>query len=161
MLGRLLTTLERRKTLLTIEEMVQLLSMPISVDELQQWMHFEKDKYVRSSMQKTETSEVLLLCWEPGQKCPIHNHFDSSSALRVIEGTATETIYQYVNGVLTPQKTHKVSQGEIRVETSDLIHEFGNPPEALSPMITLHVYSPPLPLAKPGSGFAGGKLIAA
>lgn len=47
------------------------------MDEIQAYCHFSQDFYTRNLILRTDDFELLVLCWEPGQITPIHNHSGS------------------------------------------------------------------------------------
>ena len=41
---------------------------------LADYVKFKTDKYARHLVHKDEDFEILIVCWQPGQKAPIHGH---------------------------------------------------------------------------------------
>ncbi len=50
--------------------------------------------YTRNCIAEYEKFELILLCWEKGQKTPIHDHGGEECWVKIIEGEFRETIYQ-------------------------------------------------------------------
>jgi cysteine dioxygenase len=86
---------------------------------------------------------MLVLCWAPGQFSPIHDHAGSTCAVRVIRGTASETVYQQTEHEVLQQTSHWVA-GDVFGGSDGDIHAVGNFAPDDTPLVTLHVYSPPL-----------------
>ncbi len=53
---------------------------------------FDPDVYTRNLIGRTEHYEMLLLCWNVGQKSPIHNHAGQNCWMAVMEGQVQETL---------------------------------------------------------------------
>jgi cysteine dioxygenase len=75
---------------------------------------------------------ALVLCWRPGQASPIHDHLGSACALRVIQGTGTETrFHRRADGTLVEGGTHTYECHRVCGTYDADIH-------------TLHIYTPPM-----------------
>jgi cysteine dioxygenase len=55
---------------------------------------FTPRKYARNLIARSEFAELLLLCWRPGHRTPIHDHGGSIGVVMVCEGLLTETMYE-------------------------------------------------------------------
>ncbi len=136
------------------------LRRPLDIDDVADFIRFDAENYVRNLIVRTDRWELRLLCWKPGQSTTVHSHGGSACAFRVVRGSAVERVLGDRDRVWTP--------GAVIEESSpDLIHQVGNP--GGDPLITLHAYSPPLPVEGPskragyevviaGGGFAGTAL---
>jgi len=109
------------------------------------WWIFDACSYRRNLIRRTPTYEALLLCWQHGQKSPIHDHRGSGCAFRVVEGVVTETIYESEkNSSLVSAATMRwLPPGTICASREWDIHEVANT-QPKADLVTLHVYSPPL-----------------
>lgn len=124
------------------------LDRPIDAEALCAVARFANDRYVRLPMHRTEGFEVRLLCWLPGQSSALHGHGTSACAFRVLRGLATETLLG--GGV------RRIGVGQVVAADSGTVHQVAN--EGPEPLITLHVYSPPLPVDQP-SGPDGRRIV--
>ena len=105
---------------------------------------FHSEKYQRNLLIRTPNFEVLLLCFEPKQGTPIHDHSGSACGVMVIEGTATEVSYEITTtGRLVESGTADLPAGGVVGSQDNDIHSLGNT-QVGERLITLHVYSPPL-----------------
>ncbi|PBC82764.1 MULTISPECIES: cysteine dioxygenase family protein [unclassified Streptomyces] len=77
--------------------------------------------------------EVWLLSWVPGQGSGRHDHGVSSGVLTVLEGELTEH---------TATGPRTLAAGAQRVFAPGYVHEVVN--DALTPAVSLHLYSPGL-----------------
>ncbi len=129
----------------------------LSIDDVAPWIKFDSHNYMRNLVDRGDRWEVRLLCWRPGQTTSLHGHGGSACAFRILRGSAVESVLGRRDRVWAP--------GDVVEESSvDLIHQVGN--AAADPMLTLHAYSPPLPIDAPskregrevvvvGGGFSG------
>ena len=91
-----------------------------------------------------EKFTILLLCWEKGQKSPIHDHSGSNCWVKVLDGEIEECLYDLgEDGISTQLKSKRTfSPGGIAyINDSYGVHKMGNPNED-KVAISLHVYSP-------------------
>ena len=135
----------------------QLKQYSVSKSELAPFIQFNPKHYVRTSILREPRFEILCLCWLPGQFSPIHDHWSSVSTISIISGTATEHLYQYEQDGAVENEIRKLEAGFTYGEEA-LIHKFGNADDSPSPLITLHVYAPPLAQAKEGD-YPGGRIL--
>jgi uncharacterized NAD(P)/FAD-binding protein YdhS len=132
------------------------LAAPITFDDVRGFVSFGDQDYVRALIYRNDELELRLHCWRPGQSSSLHGHGASACAFKIIRGTATETVLGDRDRVWAP--------GGIVVEDQPRLHQVMN--TGSDPLLTLHAYSPPLPVdaASPrrgrdvvivGGGFAG------
>src|SRR4030095_2512649 len=62
--------------------------------EFESSVKFGRDTYRRNLMRSGPAYHALVLCWRNGQRSPIHDHFGSGCAGRVLQGAGTETIFE-------------------------------------------------------------------
>ena len=62
---------------------------------MQPYLGFKAGNYSRHRVMKNEFVEMLVLCWKPGQRTPIHDHNGSHGAVFVHEGILWETMFDY------------------------------------------------------------------
>jgi cysteine dioxygenase len=134
---------------------------------LRPFLHFSDDHYCRNLVHRTGRFDVMLLCWRPGQRTPVHNHNGQMGWVRVLRGRIEETHYQHPAGsgdvdlstieidddmvghnVVLREKQHLVvpaGPGVVSVDRERPIHRLANPREngGAEPAVTLHVYSLP------------------
>ena len=112
----------------------------ISADLLSEYIHFSDERYSRNLLAYGPQFYALLLCWQPGQASPIHDHKGASCGVRVIEGVATETSFRWQDGKLVEQSVISMHAGEVCGSFDDDIHEIRN--NGTGNLVTLHIYSP-------------------
>jgi uncharacterized NAD(P)/FAD-binding protein YdhS/quercetin dioxygenase-like cupin family protein len=132
------------------------LTAPITFDDVRGFISFDDESYVRALIFRSDRLELRLHCWRPGQSSSLHGHGASACAFKILRGTATETVLGDRDRVWAP--------GSVVVENAPRLHQVMN--AGRDPLLTLHAYSPPLPVDAPsprrgrevvivGGGFAG------
>ena len=121
----------------------------ISQEEVQPYLGFKAGNYSRHRVMRNEFVEMLVLCWKPGQRTPIHDHNGSHGAVFVHEGILWETTFDYDAEKGLAYKSHRElrSGGLTGSEVPD-IHQLGNPDVSGQDLITIHIYAPPLGVLK-------------
>lgn len=119
--------------------------LDLSVEDLAEFVHFEEGHYARNLLRAGEHYHALLLCWRSGQRTPIHNHPDAVGGIRVIQGTATETLFEWTpSRLLKATHSRDLEAGGVVTLVDPYVHQISNLQAPGEDLITLHVYSPPL-----------------
>jgi cysteine dioxygenase len=117
----------------------------VSREELRPYVSFKESTYARHRVFMCEHAELLVLCWRPGQRTPIHDHAGSFGAVRVLEGFMWETLFEMDAGVgLLYKSSREWTHGHVTGADVPDIHQLGNPDVSGADLITLHLYAPPL-----------------
>ena len=120
-------------------------SLALHRDELSAFERFDPESYCRNRIFSNGFVDLLLLCWKPGQKTPIHDHSGSVCGVYVMRGEASEIGFSPSGlGPLVPTGTHTVAAGSITVSSHDDTHVVANYAKSGEELVTLHCYSPPL-----------------
>jgi len=127
----------------------------VSTEELQPYSGFKEGNYWRHRVCRNEFVEMLVLCWRPGQRTPIHDHNGSHGGVKVCQGLLWETTFSYdpLAG-LEYKSARELPLGSVTGSDVPDIHQLGNPDISGQDLVTLHVYAPPLGVLhtyKPGS----------
>ncbi len=130
-------------------------SVNISDEELQPYVGFKDGNYWRHRVCRNDFVEMLVLCWRPGHRTPIHDHNGSHGGVKVHEGPLWETIFTYDEAKgLEYKSARECAPGCVTGSDIPDIHQLGNPDVSDRNLITIHVYAPPLGVLhtyKPGS----------
>ena len=70
----------------------------VAAEELRPYVSFKEGTYARHRVHLGEYAELLVLCWRPGQRTPIHDHAGSYGAVRVLRGVMWETLFEMEEG---------------------------------------------------------------
>ena len=120
-------------------------TVDLQLDDAHEFMRFHPDHYLRNLMHSGPTYQVLVLCWRNGQRSPIHDHSGSSCVLKVVEGIATETLFERAaNDMIYAVSSRLVPVGSICATQDRDIHQISNLQRNNANLVTIHVYSPPL-----------------
>ena len=116
--------------------------------DLTPFFFFRNECYTRNLVLRTDWFELILLCWERGQRTPIHNHAGSECLMLGIRGEVQEDRYdlkQLENTCeLTKAETVSVKAFELcHVNDDRGVHEISNVYSGRS--ATLHLYTPSIP----------------
>ncbi len=94
----------------TLDEMVRLLKkgdydpvltqsehMTLSLDDVLPYLYFNEERYTRNCIARDDYFELVLLCWEQGQKTAIHCHNNQECWVKVVAGSFAEELYRINN----------------------------------------------------------------
>jgi len=140
-----LDTLEGRAPL---EELMSLVrQVDVTCDDVAEFIRFSSRGYTRNLVRAGPWYNLLVLCWKNGQRSPIHDHAGSTCAVRILRGTATETVFDYSphGHVWATGSRHHGPGKVIGTQDSDL-HQISNLQPGDADLVSLHVYTPPLML---------------
>jgi len=124
-------------------------TVEISEDDLQPYLGFKEGNYWRHRVCRNESVEMLVICWRPGQRTPIHDHNGSHGVVKVQKGLMWETMFSFHDERgLRYQSARECPTGEVTGAGVPDIHQLGNPDVSGQDLITIHVYAPPLGVLK-------------
>ncbi|HEY0006391.1 MAG TPA: cysteine dioxygenase family protein [Pyrinomonadaceae bacterium] len=117
----------------------------LTAEDLRPYRSFKPGTYARHRVVRSEYAELLILCWHPGQRTPIHDHNGSYGAVRVCEGVMWETMFELGEGRRLFYKSGRDwTSGLVTGADVPDIHQLGNPEVSGQDLVTLHLYAPPL-----------------
>ena len=130
----------------TLEQLDTLLEdVQLNAEELRPYRSFKVGNYARHRVFRNLHVELLVLCWRPGQRTPIHDHNGSHGAVRVCEGVMWETMFELdADRKLRYKSGRQWLAGDVTGAAVPDIHQLGNPEVSGQDMVTLHLYAPPL-----------------
>lgn len=128
----------------------EIAAAPFTAADLGDAIVIDTGAYVRTLVRSAPHYEVLVMAWLPGQRSPAHDHGGSCCCVRIVSGHAAETTFALrPDGLVEPAGEKRYAPGDVCCSVDDDIHALGNArsgPVALDGiLVTLHVYSPPLP----------------
>lgn len=119
--------------------------LEVEVDDLAEYVRFSERAYRRNLVRAGDSYNLLVLCWRNGQRSPIHDHKGSSCGVRVLEGTMTETLFDFApNGHVRARFSRDLLPGNVCGSEDTDMHQISNLQGGMADLVTLHVYSPPL-----------------
>ncbi|WP_298769592.1 cysteine dioxygenase family protein [uncultured Shewanella sp.] len=140
-------------------QQVQLFTKPLSLaairfilenvmlddEEVRALASFERNQYCRKRLFHNAHCEILILSWLNGQRSKIHDHLQTACGVKVLLGQATETQFKRAaNGQVYATESVLYDKNHTSVSLNNDIHQISNLQANNEPLITLHLYSPPL-----------------
>ena len=155
-LSALVAALAAHTTYPSLKQLYSLLEgAKFSEDELRPHVGFKAGNYSRHRVFRNQWVEMLVLCWQPGHRTPIHDHNGSHGAVFVQQGILWESMFTFDEETgLHYNASREYQPGAVTGAEVVDIHQLGNPDVSEQNLITIHVYAPPLGVLhtyKPGS----------
>ncbi|MGB0715763.1 MAG: cysteine dioxygenase [Phycisphaerae bacterium] len=123
----------------------KLIETNITLDDVRPFVRFSATQYLRNLIHAGHNYHALAICWKSGQRSPIHNHAESVCGVKVLQGTATETLFDMTPcGQLKAVGSRDHEQGCVMASCDDDTHQVSNLQAVDDDLVTIHVYSPPL-----------------
>ncbi len=115
----------------------------IEPDSLQRYIFFRPERYTRNLVFKNEFFELLVICWNIGQRAPVHGHEGERCWSRVEQGSLILCNYREVSeNPLVVRQIGEPYRGERgHLDGPANIHSVANP--SMVPAVSLHLYSHP------------------
>ena len=124
---------------------LRLRELQIDWSDIAEFARFGPETYRRNLMRAGPAYHALILCWRNGQRSPIHDHRASSCGVRILKGTATETLFDRTPaGHVYATSSRKLPTGHCCGSQDADIHQLSNLEPDGGDLVTLHIYSPPL-----------------
>jgi DMSO/TMAO reductase YedYZ molybdopterin-dependent catalytic subunit len=140
-----LDALRQRPALDELAGRLEQLDLAAALQELAPRLRFSDAAYQRVLLRESPHYHVWVMCWKNGQRSPIHDHAASCCALRVLRGTATDTVFAFApHGHVKAIGSHELPAGSICATQDSDLHQISNLQEGTADLVTLHVYAPPL-----------------
>jgi uncharacterized NAD(P)/FAD-binding protein YdhS len=118
----------------------------MSPAEVAPYVEQRKEAYSRRCVVRRETYELLVLTWAPSQGSVAHDHSGSLCGLKVVQGRLTEQIFeQGPDGKVRKTTATRLGAEQILVDPGVVVHALGNDSDSGELLVTVHIYSPPLP----------------
>jgi len=112
------------------------------------YAHFDAHKYTRNLVDEGNGKyNMLILCWGPGMASSIHDHTNSHCFVKVLDGSLTETLYDWPNEgekdvPLNKKKESTYGVNEVTYMSDEIgLHRMENPSHS-DGCVTLHLYIP-------------------
>jgi quercetin dioxygenase-like cupin family protein len=105
---------------------------------LQMLKQFREQHYMRHLVFRSANVEILVVCWQPGQASPLHDHGPSDGLMIILEGEIVNTTH----GPEGPPVTTVWRAGDVGHTPVGSRHEVRN--SSMANVVSLHVYAPPL-----------------
>jgi cysteine dioxygenase len=145
-LSKLLEVLRNEYSVMTAAKMREILDrLVISADEVKPHALFSDRRYARNLVYKDRHLEVMIMCWNAGQRSSIHDHAGSLGGIKILQGELTECLFSRApNGMIKSLSSADYAIGDSRVEETSLIHQISNLQAGNAQSVSIHIYVPPL-----------------
>jgi len=126
-------------------------SNPVDIDSLDRYLYFCEEHYTRNLIQHTALYDLIAICWDIGQRSPIHNHRDQRCWMAIAYGKVQVQNFRLLCKdpssrycELEPSNHFIIDAGRpAEVDPEEPIHLVANPASFGSRAVTLHIYSRP------------------
>ena len=118
----------------------------MGLEDVRDFLLVDPDTYSRNIVERNDDFELMVFCWQSGQKSRIHDHAGSACGVRVLSGVATETVFERVAGseFVRPVGVSLLHADGVTASFDADVHQVSNDDKGGELLVTLHVYSPPL-----------------
>lgn len=135
--------LDARASIERVRELLE--ASDVTLDDVRDFVVFESNHYRRNLVSIGPWYEILVICWQSGQRSPIHNHAASTCGLKVLGGVCTETIFDHSPcGQVVALSSQHLGAGYVCASQDGDTHQVSNLQTEGQNLVTLHIYSPPL-----------------
>lgn len=116
----------------------------IPAKEFEDFSTWSEACYTRNCLYCNDSFELILLCWEPGQVTPIHDHGGEECWVKIVQGKFKETIYEANhNGEPVVQKVLFSTAGDLTYMVDQMgCHQLENISNTRA--MSLHLYAKPI-----------------
>ena len=127
------------------EALSQSYNLKITESEIKPYITWNSNRYTRNCIARDVHFELILLCWEKGQKTAIHCHNEQECWVKVIRGDFEECLYEFDEemNLMNYIKTDHVLQNQVTtINDSCTYHSLENTYHCRS--LSLHLYMKPI-----------------
>ena len=119
--------------------LAQLVSQVADAGEWLGSVRFREGRHWFDRLELTESFEIWVLAWLPGQHTGFHDHGDASGAFAVVQGELQERLARPGR-----RDVHRRTawQGKVTSFGRQHLHDVGN--DSAARAVSIHAYSPPL-----------------
>jgi cysteine dioxygenase len=145
-LSKLINVLKSEYSVIDPARMQDILNrLVVTTDEVQPHAVFSAKRYARNLVYKDRQFEIMIMCWNAGQRSSIHDHAGSLGGIKILQGELTECLFgRAANGMIKSLSSAEYATEEARVEETSLIHQISNLQAGNGKTVSVHIYIPPL-----------------
>jgi cysteine dioxygenase len=145
-LAKLIEVLRNDYSIMTPAKLQEVLNRIIITDEeIKPHALFSQRRYARNLVYKDRHFEVMIMCWNAGQRSSIHDHAGSLGGIKILQGELTECLFgRAANGMIKSLTSADYKIDDTRVEETSLIHQISNLQADDTRTVSIHIYIPPL-----------------
>jgi cysteine dioxygenase len=145
-LAKLVDVLKSDWSVMTPARMQDILNrLVVTTEEAQPHALFSEKRYARNLVYKEHQFEIMIMCWNAGQRSSIHDHAGSLGGIKILQGELTESLFgRAANGMIKSLSSAEYAIEKTRVEETSLIHQISNLQAENGKTVSVHIYIPPL-----------------
>jgi cysteine dioxygenase len=145
-LSQLIGILQNDHSIITPAKMRELLErLVVTPEELKPHALFSERRYARNLVYKNGAFEIMIMCWNAGQRSSIHDHAGSLGGIKILQGELTECLFTRApNEMIKSLSSSDYALERHRVEETSLIHQISNLQADNAKSVSIHIYVPPL-----------------
>jgi cysteine dioxygenase len=118
-------------------------SVDIPLEDFEKYFTWNRDRYTRNSLVKTDDFELLLVCWEKGQGSVVHDYDSHMAWVRTIHGELKEERFMMFDGKLERVSSVHLGKEDFSYLAEPIaIHRYSN--KADERTVSLHLYVGPI-----------------
>ena len=113
-------------------------------EEVKHLCKWSNQSYQKISLEKGDSYELILMCWESNQESPVHDHASGQGWIYVVSGTLQEILFYKEDEAkaLEIKSTETIQEGKISyINDEHGIHKIINTNKGRT--VSLHYYSDP------------------
>ncbi len=119
----------------------------LSIHELKEASSWKSGEYTRNCLARNEKFELILLCWEPGSKTPLHDHGGEKCWVYQLDGLIEEVRYNQNGKKLIESNRVTLKPGQLTFMNDQMgFHTIENNTAYRS--MSLHIYACPIDACK-------------
>jgi uncharacterized NAD(P)/FAD-binding protein YdhS len=145
--GWLIAELDKCNGRLPEQTIRQLLTeASLTVEDVRPYIEERSASYARRCVVRRDHYELLVLTWLPSQGSVAHDHSGCLCGLKVVQGNLTEQLFeQGPDGQVRRRRASHLGVDDITIDPGVVIHALTNESTSPEVLVTVHIYSPPLP----------------
>ena len=117
-------------------------SLDLQKEQLEKYCYFNRDFYTRNLVHKEKGFELMVVCWSPGQKAPIHGHEGEKCWARIQKGSLQVCNYKEISSdPMNLDLVERVLAKKGYLDGPADIHSVENISNDIA--VSLHVYARP------------------
>ena len=117
-------------------------SLDLQKEQLEKYCYFNRDFYTRNLVHKEKGFELMVVCWSPGQKAPIHGHEGEKCWARIQKGSLQVCNYKEISSdPINLDLVERVLAKKGYLDGPADIHSVENISNDIA--VSLHVYARP------------------
>lgn len=118
-------------------------AVDIPLEEFEKYLTWNRDRYTRNSMVRTDEFELLLACWEKGHSSAVHDYHTGMAWVSIVKGQLKEERFMKFDSKLEKVSSVVLNKGDFSYLADPIaIHRYRNNVDERT--VSLHLYAKPI-----------------